>query len=216
MWLVRVGLIAIALMVPCRLAHADIQAICAAIAGNSGNPMATDVDVWLTRFRESYAACLSQHEAADDASVPAKDLNETIAVKPGRDKTVAKAVNEKAAVKSPETKPAVKPGNKTPPEISRIATTLSKPKLENTKRVIPKTTNKIQVLPAQDPTDLPVPGSKLIRAPKTNMPDAGAESRTISCSPRFGSFNKVAHASLSMSWQCVQRRNNFNAPGLKR
>ena len=195
MRLVRVGLVAIGLMVLCRLAHADIQAICAAIAGNSGNPMATDVDEWLTRFRASYAACLSLHAAADDAGVPAKGLKETNVVKPGRDKTAAK------------------PGKKNPPEISRIATTLSKPKHQSTIWATPKTTQKIQVLPAEDPANLPVPGSKLIRAPKTNMPDAGAESRTISCSPRFGSFSKPAHASLSMSWQCVRRRNNFNEGG---
>jgi hypothetical protein len=66
-------------MVPCRLAHADIQAICATIAANSTNPMATNVDVWLTRFRGSYAACLSQHEVAGDARVEVKT-----AVKPGK------------------------------------------------------------------------------------------------------------------------------------
>ena len=213
MRLVRVGLIAIALMVPCRLAQADTQTICAAIAGNSANPMAMNVDEWLTRYRESYAACLAQHEAADAAGVPAKDLKETSVAKPGRDKTAAKPVNNKAAVKSAEAKPAVKPRKKTPAETSIIATTLSKPKHQSSIQATPKTTKKIQVLPAEDPANLPVAGSKLIRVPKTNLPDAGAESRTISCSPRFGSFSKAAHASLSMSWQCVRRRNNFNVGG---
>ena len=169
MRLVRVGLIAIALMVPCRPAHADTQAICAAIAGNSGNPMVTDVDEWLTRFRESYAACLSQHKAADDAGVPAKDLKETNGVRLGRDKTATKPTIQRAVIKSAVVKPAAKPGKKNPPEISGIETTLSKPKFQSAKRVIPKTTKKIQVLPAEDPASLAVPGSKLIRAPKTNV-----------------------------------------------
>ena len=142
MRLVRVGLITIALMVPCRFAHADIQAICATIAGNSANPMVTNVDVWLTRFRESYAACLSQHEVADGVSVPTNELKETNVAKPGNDKTAAESVNNKAVIKRAEVKPAVKPGKKTPIEISKIEKTLSKPQPTSTKRAIPNATKK--------------------------------------------------------------------------
>lgn len=70
MRLVRVSLIAIALMASCRLALADSPAICAEIAGNSGNPMATNVDAWLTQFRAAYAACLSKHKISGDMEVP--------------------------------------------------------------------------------------------------------------------------------------------------
>ena len=193
MRLVRVCLTVIALMVTCRLAHADIQSICATIAGNSANPMVTNVDVWLTRYRESYAACLSQHEVADDARVPAKDLKETNVVKPGRAKTAAK------------------PGKKTPAEISRIEKTPLQPKHKSTKRVIPKTTNKIQVLPAENPVNFAVPGSRLIRVPNTKMPDAGAESWRINCSARFGGFNKASETFLSSAGKrvsCAMRPKN--------
>jgi hypothetical protein len=173
MRLVRVGLIAIALMVPGRLAYADVQAICATVAGNSANPMVTNVDVWLTRFRGSYAACLTQHEAADDARVPTKDLKETHAVKPGK---------------------------KNPREISRIEKKVSKPQHKSTKRVIPKTTKIIQIVPANNPVNFPVPGS-----------DVGAESWRINCSARFGGFNKASETFLSSAGKrvsCTMRPKN--------
>jgi hypothetical protein len=173
MRLVRVCLIAIALMVPSRLAHADIQAICSTIAGNSANPMVIDVDVWLTRFRESYAACLSQHEAADDARVPTKDLKETHALKSGK---------------------------KNPREISRIEKKVSKPQHKSTKRVIPKTTKIIQIVPANNLVNFPVPGS-----------DAGAERWRINCSARFGGWNNASDTFLSSAGKrvsCTMRPKN--------
>ena len=108
MRLVRVCLIAIALVIAGPSAHADIPSLCAAVAANSANPMATTVDLWLTRFRLSYAACLSQHEAAESASVSTKDLMETVVVKPVDDKTVAK--------------PAAKPKPKTTKQVIANAT----------------------------------------------------------------------------------------------
>jgi hypothetical protein len=208
MRLVRVCLIIIALMVPGRLAHAEIEAICATVAGKFANPMVTNVDLWLTRFRGSYAACLSQHEAADEASVPTKDFKETHAVKPGRDKTAAKPFDKKAAVKSAEVKPALEPGKKNPPEISRIEKKRLRPKHKSTKRVIPITPIKIRVLPV---VNFPVPGSRLIRVPKTKLPDAGAESWRVNCSSRFGGFNKASETFLSSAGKrvsCTMRPKN--------
>ena len=180
MWVVRVCLIAIASVIAGPFAHADIPALCATVAANSANPMVTDVDRWLTRFRGFYTMCLSQHEAADGASVPAKGLKETIAVKPVNDKTAAK--------------PAVK--------------TVSKQKFKTTNQVIAKATKKIQVLPARTPVNLPLPGGRLIRAPKTKLPDAGAESWRVNCSERFGGFNKNSQTYLSNAGKrvsCVVR-----------
>ena len=173
MRLVRVCLIAIALAIAGPSVHADIHSNCAAVAANSANPMATNVDLWLTRFRLSYAACLSQHEAAGSASVPTKDLKEPIIVKPVNDKTGAKP----------------------------------KP----TKQLTAKATKKIQVLPARNPVNLPLPGGRLIRAHKAKLPDAGAENWRVNCSERFGGFNKNSQTYLSNAGKrvsCVIRPKN--------
>jgi hypothetical protein len=190
--MVRVGFITIAFMIPCQLAQADSQAICATIAGDYANPMVTNVDLWLTRFRGSYAACLSQHEAADDASVMTKDLKETDAAEPGDE-----------VIKSAGAKPAAKLGKINPPEIFRVEKKVLKPKHRNRKRAVPKIPIKIQVLPARNPVNVPLPGS-----------DAGAESWRVNCSPRFGGFNKASETFVSSAGKrvsCAWRPKN--APG---
>lgn len=146
MRLVRVCLVAIALIVPCRLANADILTNCATIAANSANPMATNVDLWLSRFREAYAACLAQQDI--------------------------KAV--------------------TPVSVKTAAKTFSKPKHKSAKRVVPKPTKKIQIVPA-----------RLVRVPKSNVPASGAESWRMNCSERFGGINKVSQTYLSSTGKRV-------------
>jgi hypothetical protein len=206
MRLVRLGLIAIALLASCRLAQADIQTICATIAGNSANPMLTNVDLWLTGFRKSYAACLSQHGAAVGTGVATEVLKEISAVKPGREKPAAKPVNTTPAIKEAE----IETGKKSSPEISPIEKKLSKPKHPSEKPAVARAPKKTRVPPAPPPVTLASPATKVIRAQKTNLPDAHTQGETITCTPRFGPFSKFSQTALAVTWKCVRKQNNFN------
>lgn len=198
---VRMCLIAIVLMVPCRLVHADTQAVCAIIAADFASSNVTDIDMWITMYRQTYAVCLSRHGVNSEASVPAKELEETGTVAPGHEMTESKSVNKKAVFKSAKAKSAIVPavitGKKSPPEIARIEKQLSKPKHEPIKSVTPKPAKKIVILPAKNPSTISV--GKLAGAPKKYMPDPGAESWRINCSPRFGGFNKASEYFISSS-----------------
>lgn len=184
-------LVAVVVMVPDRGAHANTQAICARVAANAANANLTSVDAWLARYRASYAACLAEHDGSGDASVPQKSNGQP----------AEKSANKKAVFKSVKVTP-VTLVKKRPSETSRIEKTLSKPKPKRQKPVIPKPTDKIELLQAKTPLKLPLPASTSIRVPKTYR-SAGAESWRINCSARFGGWDKASDYYISSAGKRV-------------
>jgi len=193
---VRTCLTAIALlMVPCQSAHADILANCATIAARISHTSGTDVDAWLVRYREAYAACRSQYEVTDGPQ--AKGPEQLNVVKP-----VTKSANTKAVFKSPKVKPATALGKYPSPKVSRIEKTPPKPIQKRRKSTSSKTTKKVEALRVRTPLKLPAPAGKPIRTP-TATKSIGAESWRINCSERFGGFSKNSEWYISSSGKRV-------------
>jgi hypothetical protein len=187
----RMCLLAVVVMAPSQGAHANVQATCAHIAANAANAHVASVDLWLSRYRASYAVCLAQQEGTHDAN---------IAQKPD-DQPAEKSANKKAVFKSVKVTP-VTLDKKRPAEFSKIEKTLSKPKPKRQKRVIPKPTKKIVVLRAKTPLKLPAPAGKLVRAPKAYR-SVGAEGWRINCSARFGGWDKASDYYISSAGKRV-------------
>ena len=174
----RMCLVAVLVIVPCGGAHASTQAACARVAANVANVQVTSVDVWLARYRESYAVCLAQHEGNEPTE---------------------RSANKKAVFKSIKVTPVALVKNR-PSEISNIEKVLSKPKRK--KLATPKSTKKIEILRAKARLKVPVPAGKLIRTPKAYR-SVGAEGWRINCSTRFGGWDKASDYYISSAGKRV-------------
>lgn len=201
MRLTLVCLMAVVMMPVCRGAVADIRADCARLGENFANTNVKDVNLWLGRYRQTYARCLAGHGITDESSTAAGKLNESVPEEVGNKITTVKSANPKAVFRNPVVKQVVKPIQK-PLNISKIEqrpSALTR-KLKNPARS--KKTTKIKVVPAKKPFPLSLPARSAVDR-KGPIKSVGADGWRINCSPRFGGWDKVSDWYISTAGKRV-------------
>ena len=188
-------------MLASRWAVADNRANCARIAENFANTNVKDVNLWLARYRGTYARCLTDIDVTNEPSSAAKKL---IGSEPeaGNEKTAIKSPNTKAVFKSTATKQAVKPIQKSL-DISKIEKPPSAPNNKPKKPAGSKNTQKTRLVTVKASMNLPIPASTQVQKKKNPVRNVGSEGWRINCSARFGGWDKSSEWYISSTGKRV-------------
>ena len=191
----QICLISILLMLGSRWAFADTKPNCATFAADGANINVKDVNLWLSRYRGTYASCLAEKATAVEASGSASDSTERNRAEP----STIKSPNKKAVFRSAKV-------NSQPKilETSKVIKSTAKQKRE--KLAASKKSKSIAASRLKTPLSLPIPAST--RVQKTNpIKSVGIEGWRINCSARFGGWDKASKWYISNAGKRVSCAN---------